>query len=60
MTNHPNLRIYTITFGDGADISRMQNVASIGRGDHYHASDVNALVTAFVDLARTAGVTLIE
>jgi hypothetical protein len=60
MAVHPNLRIYTVTFGSGADIPRMQTVASIGRGKHYHATDLNELIAAFVELANTAGVTLIE
>jgi hypothetical protein len=57
---HPELLIYTVTFGNGANQSDMQAVASIGGGQHYHANNVLELVSVFEELARTAGVTLIE
>ena len=57
---HPNLRIYTVSFGAGASQRPMQQVADTGRGTHYHADNVGELVTAFKELAQTAGVTLIE
>ena len=60
MAAHPNLYIYTITFGAGANQTAMQAVAETGRGEHHHATDVNTLVSAFRELARTSGVTLIE
>ena len=60
VTAHPNLRIYTVSFGAGASQDPMKTVASTGRGKHYHANDVTELVNVFAELAQTAGVTLIE
>ncbi len=57
---HPELLIYTVTFGSGANQADMQAVASIGGGQHYHANNVLELVDVFEELANTAGVTLIE
>ena len=60
MAMHPNLKIYTISLGAGANQASMQVVANIGHGKHYHAANVNDLISAYVELARTSGVTLIE
>ena len=60
MVAHPNLRICTVTFGTGADQSTMHSIANTGNGYHYHANDVDELITIFTDLATKAGVTLIE
>ena len=57
---HPNLKIYTITFGAGANQSSMQSVANIGRGQHFHAGSVDDLIAAYVQIAKAAGVTLVE
>ncbi len=59
-TAHPELLIYTVTFGDGADQAPMATIAAIGDGEHHHATDVNSLVIIFKDLANGAGVTLIK
>ena len=60
MAAHPDLLIYTVTFGVGADQPTMQTVAATGNAIHHHASDVTQLVDVFRDLAQNAGVTLIE
>ncbi len=60
MAAHPNLQIFTITFGDNADQPSMVNVAEIGNGEHFHASDVNQLVGIFRELAASGGVSVIE
>lgn len=60
MAAMPHLIIYTITFSDSADQSRMQRVAAIGGGEHHHAVDYQGLATVFEHLARTAGSVLIE
>ena len=60
MNAHPNLKIYTITFGTDADQPAMDLVATTGGGRHMHADDVTALVEVFQDLAANAGVTMIE
>ena len=60
MTAHPDLLIYTITFGAGADQATMATVAATGNGKHFHASNANELVDVFEELASNAGVTVIE
>lgn len=45
--------IHTITFGDGADIARMQTVATIGGGRHHHAADGKQLKKIYRDIALT-------
>ena len=57
---HPEIQIYTITFGSGANQTAMQEVANAGNGKHYHASDVNQLIDVFKELAVSAGVTVFE
>ncbi len=57
---HPEVRIYTVTFGSGADQTTMASVATIGGGIHHHAADVNELTQVFEDLAANAGVVLFE
>lgn len=54
------LTIHTVTFSDGAEQWRMQSVANIGNGIHIHAQDVSQLVDTFEEMARTAGVILIQ
>lgn len=56
----PDLKIYTITFGANANQQTMIDVASIGKGRHFHADDVSNLVKVFQDLASNAGVRIIE
>ena len=57
---HPNLLIYTITFGDGARQAPMIAVANTGNGRHVHANNVNDLIAVFEDFAKSAGVALVE
>jgi Ca-activated chloride channel family protein len=45
--------LHTITFGVGADVNRMRQVANIGRGRHYHASNPNELRLVFREIALT-------
>lgn len=47
------ITIFTVTFANEADIARMQQVASIGGGKHYHASSPAALSQAFQDIAHS-------
>jgi hypothetical protein len=47
------ITIFTVTFANEADISRMQEVAAIGGGKHYHAASASDLSTAFQDIARS-------
>lgn len=47
-----NLTIHTVTFGRGADQSRMQQVASIGQGNHYHADSGAELTAVFEEIAN--------
>ena len=48
-----NIIIHTITFGAGADQLDMQAVATIGNGQHYHATDVASLEDVFAELAAS-------
>lgn len=51
MTSH-QLTIHTVTFGDGADQARMQRVAAIGGGKHYHAENGAELAQIFEEIAN--------
>lgn len=52
--------IHTITFGAGADIARMSEVASIGGGRHFHALNEEELVEAYREIALTLGTMLTD
>lgn len=52
LMNSYNLTIHTVTFGDNADQDRMQSVASIGGGKHYHAASGSELVAIFEEIAN--------
>lgn len=60
MAQHPDLLIYTITFGAGAEQAPMITVANTGNGRHVHANDVDDLVEVFKELAESAGVAMVE
>ncbi len=45
--------IYTVTFSDEADQQKMQQIATIGRGLHFHASNGAELSNAFETIARS-------
>lgn len=47
-----NLTIHTVTFGPNADHQRMQAVASIGGGRHYHADTGEELIEIFEEIAN--------
>lgn len=47
-----SLTIHTVTFGAGADQERMQTVASIGGGRHYHANTGAELVSIFEEIGN--------
>lgn len=55
-----NLTIHTVTFGAGADQARMQQVAAIGGGSHYHADDGAELKDVFEEIANNLPVLLTE
>ncbi|QEG21835.1 vWA domain-containing protein [Mariniblastus fucicola] len=55
-----NVSVYTITFKDGADEARMEQVAQIAGGLHVHATSNAELEEAFESIARQLGVMLIE
>jgi Mg-chelatase subunit ChlD len=55
-----NVIVYTITFSMEAEQSRMQKIASVGFGRHYHATDMASLRTAFQEIARNLPVLLTE
>ena len=45
--------VYTVTFSDEANQTQMQEIASAGAGEHFHAQDSAQLVQAFEDIARS-------
>ncbi len=45
--------IHTITFGNDADIARMQEVATIGNGRHFHAVNGAQLEQIYREIALT-------
>lgn len=45
--------LYTVTFSNEADQNFMRDVASIGAGQHFHATNQAELVTAFESIARS-------
>ena len=47
-----NPLIQTVTFGGGADQTRMQEVATIGSGRHWHADTAGQLDDAYVQIAE--------
>lgn len=55
-----NLTIHTVTFSQGADIGRMQQVAAIGGGNHYHADDRDRLIQIFQEIANNLPTVLVE
>jgi hypothetical protein len=55
-----NVKIYTITFGTAADQNLMSDIADIGAGEHYHATDVTELRAAFRKIALTIPLTFTE
>ncbi|WP_231603006.1 vWA domain-containing protein [Neorhodopirellula pilleata] len=52
--------IHTITFGAGADIARMSEVATIGGGRHFHALSGQQLIDAYREIALTLGTILTD
>ena len=50
------ITIYTITFGDEADLDRMKKVADKTGGRHYHAPTVTDLREAFIQVVTDSGV----
>ncbi|WP_425396253.1 VWA domain-containing protein [Aeoliella sp.] len=55
-----DITVHTISFGAGADQTRMQQVASITGGEHYHADTAGDLSEVFREIARTLPVLLTE
>jgi Ca-activated chloride channel homolog len=45
--------VHTISFSDGADQTRMEEVALLGGGRHWHASNATQLQAAFAEIAKT-------
>lgn len=54
------LTIHTVTFGASADIPRMQSVATIGGGKHYHAANGEELIDVFEEIANNVATVLTE
>lgn len=56
----PKANIHTVTFSPGAGQSLMQQVATIGEGQHLHADTAQDLQASFAELARSAGAVLTQ
>jgi Ca-activated chloride channel homolog len=52
--------IYSITFGPNPDAARMQEIADIGHGSYYHASNGNQLREIFKQIATSMCTTLTQ
>jgi hypothetical protein len=52
--------IHAITFGNDADRAVMQEVARIGKGRYFHASDNSQLAQVFREIALTLSSILTE
>jgi Ca-activated chloride channel homolog len=58
--NDKEVIVYTITFSDEADQIKMEDVATIAGGIHYHATNKANLKAAFEEIARNLPVLLTE
>ena len=50
------ITVHSITFGNGANQSHMQSLATAGGGRHYHAPDAATLSDIFEELAATVAI----
>jgi Ca-activated chloride channel homolog len=55
-----NIPVYTISFGNDADIKRMQDVAEATGGKHYHPKTGAELTAVFREIARTLPVQITQ
>lgn len=53
MAASQNIAIYTVTFSDEANQLKMQEVAAIGKGKHFHATTPSELAEAFKAISNT-------
>ena len=53
-----NFKVHTITFGSGADQTRMADLAAMRNGQHFHAPDNATLIDIFRDIAATLPVVM--
>ena len=49
---HPESIIHTVTFGEGAEVEPMIEVAEVGGGNHYHADNAGELADEFREIAN--------
>lgn len=49
-----DVTVFTITFSNQADQTRMRRAAEIGNGQHFHAPTGEALIDVFREVAKTA------
>lgn len=55
-----DVQIHTITFGADADLERMEEIATIGRGRHYHALTGDELREIYREIALTLSTLMTE
>lgn len=55
-----NVQVHTVTFSQDADFRRMQDVAQITNGIHFHANTNEELIAHFRNIARQLTLVLIE
>lgn len=54
------IKLHTITFGSGADQTRMADLAAMRNGMHYHAANGDALIDVFREVASTLPVIMTD
>lgn len=52
MLQSEGVTLFTITFSDSADQTRMRELAELCGGEHFHAANAVQLLDAFADIAR--------
>lgn len=52
--------VHTITFSSEADLSRMQTVAGLGKGKHFHATSASELSEVFKEIARSLPTLIVD
>lgn len=55
-----NIRVHAITFSTNADEALMRDVASVGKGKHWHADDAQMLKEVYREIALTLPVMLTD
>lgn len=60
LASSQGMTVYTVTFANEADQSRMEKVASLGGGKHFHASNGTELQQVFREIATSLPTLLVQ